>query len=46
MKKILEKLDKGTPHKDRLLLVILFAVFAFAVVMDIALFASMALDAL
>lgn len=44
MKKILDHLDKKTPHKDRLLLVILFAVFAFTVVMDIAIMANEALS--
>lgn len=35
MKKALEYIDKNTPHKDRLVLVILFAVFAFTVVLDV-----------
>lgn len=46
MKKILAKIDKGTPDKDRLLLVILFAVFAFVVVMDVAIMSEVAIAAL
>ena len=32
VKKIIDYVDKGTPHKDRLILVLLWAIFAFTVV--------------
>lgn len=35
MKRVTDSFHKGTPHKDRLLLVCLCAVLAFTVVMDI-----------
>ncbi len=44
MKKILNHIDKHTPHKDRLILVILFAVFAFTVILDLAIMANDALS--
>ncbi len=44
MKKALQHIDKQTPHKDRLLLVILFAVFAFTIVLDLTIIAKQALD--
>lgn len=46
MNKLLKKIDKGTPDKDRLILVILFAVFAFTVVMDVAIMTNLALAAM
>lgn len=46
MKKIIDHLDKQTPHKDRLVLTILFAVFAFTVVLDLAIMAEDALSKL
>lgn len=46
MKNLLKKIDKGTPDKDRLILVILFAVFAFTVVMDVAIMTNQALAAM
>ena len=46
MKKLLRMIDKGTPDKDRLILVILFAVFAFTVVMDVAIMTNLALAAM
>ena len=42
-KKVLQHIHKQTPHKDRLLLVILFAVFAFTVVLDLTIMAEDAL---
>ncbi len=44
MKKILQHIDKQTPHKERLVLTILFAVFAFTVVLDLAVMANDALS--
>ncbi|MEI7562789.1 MAG: hypothetical protein WCJ39_03625 [bacterium] len=32
VKKIIEAVDQGTPHKDRLVLTLLWAIFAFTVV--------------
>lgn len=43
MKKILDHVDAQTPHKDRLALVILFAVFAFTVILDLTVMANDAL---
>jgi hypothetical protein len=43
MRKALRHIHKETPHKDRLALVILFGVFAFTVLMDLAWFADQAL---
>ena len=40
MKKILQHIDKQTPHKERLALVILFGVFAFTVLMDLIWYAE------
>ncbi len=44
MRKALNHNHKETPHKDRLALVILFGVFAFTVLMDLAWFADQALQ--
>ena len=44
MKKLLEHIDKQTPNKDHLVLTILFAVFAFTVVLDLAIMAEQALE--
>ncbi|MEI7477123.1 MAG: hypothetical protein WCJ81_00845 [bacterium] len=46
MKRILKKINKQLPHKDRLALVILFGIFAFTVLMDLAYFADQALSKL
>ena len=46
MKKALDHIDAQTPHKDRLALVILFAVFAFTVVLDLTIMANDALTRL
>jgi len=43
MKKAIQHLDTQTPHKDRLLLVVLFAVFAFTVLLDLTIIAEDAL---
>ncbi len=40
MRKALKHVHAQTPHKDRLALVILFGVFAFTVLMDLAWFAD------
>ncbi len=40
MRKALRHVHKETPNKDRLALVILFGVFAFTVLMDLAWFAD------
>ena len=44
MRKALKHIHKETPNKDRLALVILFGVFAFTVLMDLAWFADQALQ--
>lgn len=44
MRKALKHIHAQTPQKDRLALVILFGVFAFTVLMDLAWFADQALQ--
>lgn len=43
VKKVLSTLDKGTPHKDRLLLVAVWAIFAAVVVNDFLIAAALGL---
>jgi hypothetical protein len=43
MKKLIHALDKQIPHKDRLALVLLFGVFAFTILMDLAWYAEASL---
>jgi hypothetical protein len=43
MKKLLHVIDKQIPHKDRLALILLFGVFAFTVLMDLAWYAEASL---